>query len=158
MTIAIIAIIAAFAIPRLLRARMSASEAAAIASLKAVGTAEIVYARTCGDGGFAVSLPVLGVAPPGSTAGFLSPDLTAAVNPVKSGYVFALGSSIAGVAGPNDCSGTPTETAYYASAVPSAFTVSGSRSFATSGLPIIWEIGAAAAPTEPYGPPARPVQ
>jgi prepilin-type N-terminal cleavage/methylation domain-containing protein len=156
--IGLISVIAAFAIPRLLRARMAANEAATIASMKAVTTAELVYSKTCGGGGYAVSFPVLGVSPPGTTMAFLTPDLTIGPAPIKSGYTYGLTSAANGVAGPDDCSGTPTETAYYLSAVPTAFGFTGDRSFATSGLPIIWQVNAATAPTEPFGSPARPIQ
>lgn len=155
--VAIIAIVAAFAVPRLLRARMSANEAAAIGTVKAIATAELVYSKSCGGGGYATTLPALSAAP-GGGAPFLSPDMTTAAAIGKAGYTFVLAASAAGVAGPNDCAGVATETAYYITAVPTSFGYTGTRSFATSGLPIIWEIDAAAAPTEPLGPPARPVQ
>lgn len=155
---ALVAVLAATAIPGLLRARMTTNEAAAIASVKAVTTAQLVYSRTCGGGGCAVTLPALGVPPPGSTMAFLAPDLTSGPAPTKSGYAYGLASSTNGIAGPVDCSGTPTETAYYLSAVPTTFGSTGDRSFATSGLPIVWQVNAATAPTEPFGPPARPIQ
>ena len=41
--VAIILIIAAIAIPNLLRARMPANESSAVASLRAVNTGEIIY-------------------------------------------------------------------------------------------------------------------
>ena len=57
--VAIILIIAAIAIPNLLRARMSASEASAVGSLHAINTAEIEYNSTYGKG-FSPDLPSLG--------------------------------------------------------------------------------------------------
>src|SRR5580765_3691529 len=50
--VAIIAIIAAIAIPNLLRSRMAANETAAVAACKAFATAENIYRRTDynGDG------------------------------------------------------------------------------------------------------------
>jgi len=64
--VAIILIIAAIAIPNLLRSRIAANEASAVGSLRTINTAEITYASTYPAIGFAVSLGVLG---PGSSAG-----------------------------------------------------------------------------------------
>ena len=48
--VAIILIIAAIAIPNLLRARMSAAEASAVGSIRTINTAEIQYNSTYGQG------------------------------------------------------------------------------------------------------------
>src|ERR1041385_8881169 len=87
--VAIIGIIAAIAVPGLLRARMSGNEASAIGSMRAINTAEQNYSQLCN--GYAVSLQQL------PTAGnFLSPDLTGgaatAVNTpaTKSGFTIQL--------------------------------------------------------------------
>ena len=88
--VAIIGIIAAIAVPGLLRARMSGNEASAIGSLRAINGGEQAFASSCAGGGYAVSLVDLAKAPTGSTQGFISPDL--ATNGVtKSGYVITLG-------------------------------------------------------------------
>jgi prepilin-type N-terminal cleavage/methylation domain-containing protein len=82
--VAIIGIIAAIAVPGLLRARMSGNEASAIGSLRAINSAQSTYSSSCGGGGYATDLADLALAPSGSSAGFISPDL--AVNGVtKSG-------------------------------------------------------------------------
>ena len=84
--VAIIGIIAAIAVPGLLRARMSGNEASAIGSLRAINSAESTYSSSCGSNGYAQTLNDLALAPAGSTAGFISPDL--ATNGVtKSGYI-----------------------------------------------------------------------
>ena len=51
--VAIIGIIAAIAIPGLLRARMSGNESSAIGSLRAIGSGQATYAASCAAGGFA---------------------------------------------------------------------------------------------------------
>src|SRR3954454_1362947 len=51
--VAIIGIIAAIAVPGLLRARMSGNEAAAIGSMRAINTAEASYSSAAGQGGYA---------------------------------------------------------------------------------------------------------
>jgi len=156
--VALIGIIAAFALPRLLRARMAANEASAIASLRSIGIAEDLYARVCGGGGYSVSLVALGTPPPGTSDGFLPADLTGSETPGKSGYAFALADGAGAAAGPNDCHGNATRTRFYVSAVPQAAGIGGRRSFATTTGQVIWEVAGGAAPGEPFGPPAAPVQ
>src|SRR5258708_25762077 len=81
----IIGIIAASAVPGLLRARMSGNEASAIGSLRAINSGQASYSASCAAGGYAIDLADLVKAPAGSTQGFISPDLN--VNGVtKSGY------------------------------------------------------------------------
>ena len=48
--VAIIGIIAAIAVPGLLRARMAGNEASAIGSLRAINGAQATYAASCGSG------------------------------------------------------------------------------------------------------------
>ncbi len=58
--VAIILIIAAIAIPNLLRSRIAANEASAVGSLRTINTAEVTYASTYPEQGFATSLAILG--------------------------------------------------------------------------------------------------
>ena len=131
--VAIIGIIAAIAVPGLLRARMSGNEAAAIGSMRAINTAEASYSSAAGQGGYAIDLKVLGAACPGGTNGFISPDLgdITLPNPViKSGYNVAL--ATAGAAqGPLDCNGVQTEASYYATASALSWGGTGNRAFST---------------------------
>jgi type IV pilus assembly protein PilA len=53
--VAVILIIAAIAIPNLVRSRMAANEASAVASLRAINTSQVVYQSTYGPG-FATKL------------------------------------------------------------------------------------------------------
>ncbi len=71
--VAIIGIIAAIAVPGLLRARMSGNEASAIGSLRAINSAQASYSSGCGSGGYATSLTILGTPCAGGTQGFISP-------------------------------------------------------------------------------------
>jgi type IV pilus assembly protein PilA len=83
--VAIIGIIAAIAVPGLLRARMSGNEASAIGSLRAINSAESTYAASCANGNYAVTLDDLSKPPAGSASAFISPDLK--TNGIaKSGY------------------------------------------------------------------------
>ena len=58
--VAIILIIAAIAIPNLLRSRIAANEASAVGSLRTINTAEVTYASTYPAQGFATALAILG--------------------------------------------------------------------------------------------------
>ena len=58
--VAIIGIIAAIAIPGLLRARQSGNEASGIGSLRAINSAQATYSASCGNGFFASDLAHLG--------------------------------------------------------------------------------------------------
>jgi type IV pilus assembly protein PilA len=54
--VAIILIIAAIAIPNLLRARIAANEASAVGSVRTINTAEVTYSSAYPDRGFAAAL------------------------------------------------------------------------------------------------------
>jgi hypothetical protein len=78
-------IIAAIAIPNLLRARMAANEASAAGSLRALNTSAVVYSTTYGV--FPPSLAALG---PSSSPSSTAADLidSALAGGTKSGYIF----------------------------------------------------------------------
>ena len=78
--------------------------------------------------------------------------------PQKAGYNFTLAAGAGSGAGPNDCNGTATLSTYYATAVPQTYGTTGGRSFATNAGQTVWQVNAAAAPTEPFGAPAVPIQ
>jgi type IV pilus assembly protein PilA len=89
--VAIILIIAAIAIPNLLRSKMAANEASAVGSLRTIVTANVTYNSTYGSG-FAPTLAdlsgVTGAAATCTGAQLLDPTFNAAL-PQKSGYLFA---------------------------------------------------------------------
>jgi len=149
--VAIISIIAAIAVPGLLRAKMTGNETSAIASLTAAKVSEVAYSASCGNGGFATSFIVLGTPMTAGGEAFISPDLGSSATPQKSGYAFALGGSVtpAAVAGPNDCMGTATVTGYYATGIPTAFGTTGTRSFAVDAGNTIYQNITAVAPVQP---------
>src|SRR3569832_814425 len=62
--VAIILIIAAIAIPNLLRSRIAANESSAVGSMRSINTAQVTYASSYPDTGFGANLTVLG--PPSS--------------------------------------------------------------------------------------------
>lgn len=93
--VAVILVIAAIAIPNLLRSRMAANEASAVASLRSINTSQVVYQSTY-DNSYAPTLTALsdGGAPancvspsiPSSTSSCLIDAALATGN--KSGYIF----------------------------------------------------------------------
>src|SRR4029079_19468888 len=87
--VAIIGIIAAIAVPGLLRARISGNEASAIGSLRAVSSAQSTFAASCANGMYAQALDTLGTGPSGGSA-FISPDLGGGTTATKSGYVIVM--------------------------------------------------------------------
>ena len=133
--VAIIGIIAAIAVPGLLRARMSGNEASAIGSLRAINSAQSTYSSSCGGGGYATDLADLALAPSGSTAGFISPDL--AVNGVtKSGYTVNVGDGLVTdviMVAADTCNGSGADAlaSYFAEATPVQVGSTGQRSFGT---------------------------
>jgi type IV pilus assembly protein PilA len=145
--VAIIGIIAAIAVPSLMRARMTGNETSAIGSLRAINSAETSYAAAAGSGGYAVLLAVLATPCPGSPVAFISPDLSSDPS-LKSGYSVTLAAAAGAAAGPNDCTGTATSTAYYLTGVPVSVGSSGQRAFATTANGTIFYDGTGVAPTE----------
>src|SRR5512133_308230 len=74
--VAIIGIIAAIAVPGLMRARQSGNEASAIGSLSAINKGEASFAATCGNNMYVASLANLVLGPTATpNAGYISPDL-----------------------------------------------------------------------------------
>ncbi len=148
--VAIISIIAAIAVPGLLRARMTGNETSAIASLKVSTSSQVAYTASCGNGGYAATYAILGTPPNGTTEAFISADLGHADPILKSGYTFALTGDTGAQPGPNDCNGKATVSAWYASAVPQTFGSTGTRAFAVNAGNTIWQSTTAAAPTTPF--------
>jgi type IV pilus assembly protein PilA len=141
--VAIIGIIAAIAIPGLLRARMSGNEASAIGSMRAINSAESTFSSSCASGGYAQSLADLAKAPAGSTAGFISPDLNANAI-VKSGYIVNAGPGLLAtvvVLAASTCNVSAADAiaSYFAEAHPSSIGSTGQRSFGTDQRATIFQ-------------------
>jgi type IV pilus assembly protein PilA len=119
--VAIILIIAAIAIPNLLRAKIAANEASAVGSLRTINTACANYSTTFG-GSYPASLTVLGPSTsPSSTAADLLDDVVS--SGIKSGYTFSFSP------GPADVNGLVSS--YSITAIPMSFGFSGQRGFYT---------------------------
>ena len=133
--IAIILIIAAIAIPNLIRSRMAANEASAAGHIRAMATAATVYSATW-DNGYPPSLTAMGgsgLVATCNNALLLDPVMTTAPFH-KGGYTFSytgVGPTIL-TTGPG-C-GAPGFNAYLTAATPISVGFTGNRSFC-SDLP-----------------------
>jgi type IV pilus assembly protein PilA len=135
--VAIILIIAAIAIPNLLRSRIAANESSAVSSLRTINTAEISYQTAYPTLGFSADLASLGGA-----AGSCSPSSTTAClidstlsSGVKSGYNFA-------AAGANPLNGA--NSTYTAGAAPGTYNQTGVRQFCSIEDAVVrWDANAA---------------
>ena len=120
--VAIILIVAAMAIPNLLRARIAANESSAASSVRRIATAEIAYNAAYPTVGYSPDLaslggPASGCMPTSTQACMLDSAITSGN---KSGYLLnAAGFSTSG--GPND--------AFVASSAPASFNTTGVRNF-----------------------------
>jgi type IV pilus assembly protein PilA len=149
--VAIIGIIAAVAVPGLLRARQSGNEASAIGSVRTINSAQAAFASSCGGGGFATTLAAL-AAPPPMGVPFIGPDLvTASVAPGKSGYlVNTVADGVQVRAAANTCNTVaPSNTNYLVTATPIAVGNTGQRAFGSDFRGAIYQDGTGAALTAP---------
>ena len=144
--VAIIGIIAAIAVPGLLRARMSGNESSAIGSLRAINSAEVAYSSAAASGGYAVDLANL-VVGCNSGQGFISPDLSSN-GIMKSGYQVTLGDATGGADVVNDCNGTMSRSGYWATALPATVGQTGTRGFGTGTAGTIFFTNNGTDPTE----------
>src|SRR5262249_12553154 len=121
----IILIIAAIAIPNLLRSRMAANESSAVSAIRTINTAQISYQSNYPATGYASSLTVLGPttsagcsAPTAATACLIDYTLSTATTAAnqKSGYYYAL-------------SATNSNTQYTSGAAAVTWNQTGVRSF-----------------------------
>jgi type IV pilus assembly protein PilA len=126
--VAIILIIAAIAIPNLIRSKLAANEASAVASIRTITTAETTYSTTFPHIGYTCTMGELGPPASGgpitsSSAGILDAVLASGV---KAGYTFSI----------SNCTGVPAST-YNSVAVPLTVGASGTRSFCSDVSGII---------------------
>ena len=133
--VAIILIIAAIAIPNLIRSKIAADEASAVASLRTINTAEIVYSSTyntttvfsadlssLGDGGTAANCGGTTVVPTSTAACLIDSALENATQTAKTGYLFTY---------------TPVTGSYSVQGGPTALNSTGVRYFYTDQSAVI---------------------
>jgi len=142
--VAIILIIAAIAIPNLLRTRQSANEAAAVSDMRSIVTAEATYSNSYGTtNGFAPKLTVLG---PAATcdqahACIIDQNLGCAAEPCyRDGYNFFLMSD----------SGAAPFIDFAVTASPTQWNGTGSKNFCAAEDGVLrYEVGGAASKGAP---------
>jgi len=141
--VAIILIIAAIAIPNLIRSKMAANEASAVASLRTINTAEVVYSSTynvanvfsanlsaLSDGGTPANCAAAAI-PTSTSACLIDAALAAATAaPGKSGYTFTY---------------TPAAGSYGVNANPVTVNSTGVRQFYSDQTAVIRQNSGAAA-------------
>ena len=143
--VAIILIIAAIAIPSLVRARMAANESSAVSSVRTLNTAENSYMSAYPTVGFPAAIGALG---PPTAAGCATPNSTnscfidytlstATAVPGKSGYIFNVASF--------------SSTAYAVAGTAASWNQTGVRSFCSVGDNVIrYKIETATVPPSTY--------
>src|SRR5271157_1138359 len=140
--VAIILIIAAIAIPNLLRSRMAANEASSVGSLRSINTAEVTFSSTYPAVGFATALSALtgsaAICATGTGASSTNACLLDSVlgSGTKSGYNFVVAAGTG--------SGTPQPT-YIVNGNPVVRGQTGQRSFFSDQSGVIRYNAAAAA-------------
>ena len=136
--VAIILIIAAIAIPNLLRSRMAANEASAVGSIRTMTTASITYNSTYGNG-FPPSLTAIGTSTGAvscTNAQLLDSVLTGGT---KSGFVIALqhGATVLTSASSSCAGGYGYSDGYTVTATPVTTGTTGQRAFCSDASGVI---------------------
>ena len=133
--VAIILIIAAIAIPNLLRAKIAANESSAVQSVRTINTTQVTYQSTYPTVGYAATLPALGpsgptcTAPSSANACLIDWSLSQATSPAsaKSGYYFGMGVA----------SNNGVNLGYTVGAAPAGFNQTGVRGFCSNADAVI---------------------
>ncbi len=129
--VAIILIIAAIAIPNLLRSKMAANEASAVATMRTLNTSAVAYSTTYGA--YPTHLtnlgPIAAGATPSSTVADLVDSVIGTDPATKSGYTFVWTGTVS--------SGGTTISSYTLVATPVQTGVTGQRGFFTDQSGVI---------------------
>jgi type IV pilus assembly protein PilA len=133
--VSIILIIAAIAIPNLLRARIAANESSAVQSIRTINTTQITYQSTYSNAGYAPTLAALGPSgpncsvPSATNACLMDWSLSQATSPgsAKNGYYFGMG--VINANGMN--------LSYTVGGAPAAFNQTGVRGFCSNADTVI---------------------
>ena len=140
--VAIILIIAAIAIPNLMKSKMAANEASSVGSLRTLNTAQVTYAAQCPALGFSAGLANLGAGAGDCNGANIVDNVLGVAAPTKSGYNFTYGPGAANAAG--------VVSTYTLNADPIVPGQTGQRHFYTDQSGVIrYNQTAAAAATDP---------
>ncbi|HET9832463.1 MAG TPA: hypothetical protein VFP91_12160 [Vicinamibacterales bacterium] len=151
----IIGILCGIALPRLMTAKGAAQSSSAIASLRVIGSAQVAFAITCGNGFYAPTLTKLAKPPIGAGSGWLQGDLGSNDLVQKSGYQIRL-STTAFAGAPDTCNALgPGQTGLAFKAGADPMDPNNQRFFAINAGNTIWEDSASLFPAMPEaGEPA----
>jgi type IV pilus assembly protein PilA len=149
--VAIIGILAAIAVPGLLRARMSGNEASAIGSIRSIHSGNLAYFSQCG--GYSVTFN----AASGLAANNFLPNEFNVVAPAKSGYAFTIaggnaGGSVAQGSNVGMCVGA--QDTFFSTGAPTSIGTTGQRSFAVREVGTIFVNTTGALVADAAGGPA----
>jgi type II secretory pathway pseudopilin PulG len=135
----VIGLLCSIALPRLLLAKQAAGAASAIGSMRAISSAQLTYALTCGSGFYAPNLTTLGTPASGSNEAFIAPGLAAANIVQKSGYTIRVEADpFAGA--PSTCNGLAAGAAGQGfRAAADSLEAGNVRFFATNANALIFE-------------------
>lgn len=137
--VGIIGVLATIAVPRLVSARNSATVAAAIATMRTLGTAQLSFAISCGNGFYAPDLPALAKVPIGSSVGFIGGEFSVGPTIVRQNFTIQMaGTAFAGA--PDTCNAIGPNVgaqAFKAGADPIDPTIP--RFFAINALSVVYE-------------------
>jgi type IV pilus assembly protein PilA len=138
--VAIILIIAAIAIPNLLRSKMASNEASSVNSVRTYTTANITYNALCPSVGYTASLADLGPGAGQCTGGANIVDAVLGLaNPIKAGYSFTYVPT---------ASSDGINVQYQLNANPTSLGITGNRGFYSDASGVIrYALGAAASNT-----------
>jgi type II secretory pathway pseudopilin PulG len=135
----IIGILCSVALPRLLLAKQAAGASSAIGSMRAINSAQLTFALTCGGGFYAPNLTTLGTLPPASKEAFISTNLGLADTVTRAGYMVQM-SATPFPAAPGSCNGLAVGAAGQAfKAAADPVEPGNTRYFATNANAQIWE-------------------
>ncbi|HMD43875.1 MAG TPA: prepilin-type N-terminal cleavage/methylation domain-containing protein [Candidatus Acidoferrum sp.] len=127
--VAIILIIAAIAVPNLMKSKMSANEAGAAESVRTIVTGETTYSSACPDIGYSATLQELNTGAICASGKNIIDDVLGASDPsFKSGYTFTYTFST---------TGGPMNTGFTIVAAPSAQGYTGNRAFSSDQTGVI---------------------
>ena len=135
----IIGLLSSIALPRLLLAKQMAGAASAIGSMRALNSAQLTFALTCGSGFYAPKLTTLGTPPPGTGEAYISPGLGVSDTVIKSNYIIQMVSApYAGA--PATCNGLgPGESGQGFRGAADPATPGNPRFFGTNANNLIYE-------------------
>ncbi len=156
LVVTIIGILAAIAIPGLIRARGSAYEASTIGSLRSIHSAQTLYSVSCAGGFFAPSIPWLATLPAGSTKPFIGPEFKLDTF-VRQNYTLRFTAGTVAATAPATCNGLAkglAPSSYFMAADLVALTQGMSRYFGVNSSGVIFQSTIRVPVTQTGAPPA----